>query len=189
MKSVYIKLKALALLVAFALLCAPLASTQTWSNPSFDRKLTKKEEDWVRKTLRLLTLEEKIGQMIIAEANVVFWNREGAEYRKLRHHIMDNKVGGVILFRSQVWPAAVVTNRWQEMAKVPLLISADLEMGPGMRRDDTPWWAPKMAGGAPRAVRSARGAKGQPRRCRPAPSASTGSSRRWPTSTTIPTTR
>src|SRR5215475_5174507 len=145
MDSVYIKLKVFALLVAFAILFAPVASTQTWSNPSFDRKLNKKEEDWVYKTLRSLTLDEKIGQMIVAEANVVFWNREGAEYKKLRHHIVDNKVGGVILFRSQVWPAAVVTNRWQEMAKVPLLISADLEMGPGMRLDDTPWWAPNMA--------------------------------------------
>jgi beta-N-acetylhexosaminidase len=148
MKSIFITLKTFAILLAFALLFAPLASTQTWSNPSFDRKLTKKEDDWVHKTLRSLTLDEKIGQMIVAEANVVFWNREGAEYRKLRHHIMDNKVGGVILFRSQVWPAAVVTNRWQEMAKLPLLISADLEMGPGMRLDDTPWWAPNMAVGA-----------------------------------------
>lgn len=145
MKSVFIKLKAVALLLAFALLFTSVASTQTGSNLRFDRRLSRKEEDWVRKTLRSLTLDEKIGQMIIAEANVVFWNREGEEYRTLRHHIVDNKVGGVILFRSQVWPTAVVTNRWQEMAKVPLLISADLEMGPGMRLDDTPWWAPNMA--------------------------------------------
>ena len=145
MKSVFIKLKVFALLFAFALPFTPVASTQTGSNLRFDRKLSRKEEDWVGKTLRSMTLDEKIGQMIIAEANVVFWNREGAEYRKLRHHIVDNKVGGVILFRSQVWPAAVVTNRWQEMAKAPLLISADLEMGPGMRLDDTPWWAPNMA--------------------------------------------
>lgn len=145
MKSLFFDLKVVTLLLAFALLLAPGASTQTGGNLRFDRKLTKKEEDWVRKTLRSLTLDEKIGQMIIAEANVVFWNRDGAEYKKLRHHIVNNKVGGVILFRSQVWPAAVVTNRWQEMAKVPLLISADLEMGPGMRLDDTPWWAPNMA--------------------------------------------
>jgi beta-N-acetylhexosaminidase len=145
MKILFIKLKVFALLFAFALPFTPGASTQTGSNLRFDRKLSKKEEDWVGKTLRSMTLDEKIGQMIIAEANVVFWNREGAEYRKLRHHIVDNKVGGVILFRSQVWPAAVVTNRWQEMAKAPLLISADLEMGPGMRLDDTPWWAPNMA--------------------------------------------
>jgi beta-N-acetylhexosaminidase len=145
MKSVFIKLKIFAILFVFALPFTPVANTQTGSNLRFDRKLSKKEEDWVGKTLRSMTLDEKIGQMIIAEANVVFWNREGAEYRKLRHHIVDNKVGGVILFRSQVWPAAVVTNRWQEMAKSPLLISADLEMGPGMRLDDTPWWAPNMA--------------------------------------------
>jgi beta-N-acetylhexosaminidase len=145
MKSVFIKLKIFALLFVFALPFMPVASTQTGGNLRFDRKLSKKEEDWVGQTLRSMTLDEKIGQMIIAEANVFFWNREGAEYRKLRHHIVDNKVGGVILFRSQVWPAAVVTNRWQEMAKAPLLISADLEMGPGMRLDDTPWWAPNMA--------------------------------------------
>jgi beta-N-acetylhexosaminidase len=145
MKNLFIKLKAFILLLTFALLFAPGASTQSGSHLRFDRKLSKKDEDWVRKTLHSLTLDEKIGQMIIADANVVFWNREGAEYKKLRHHIVDNRVGGVILFRSQVWPAAMVTNRWQDMAKTPLLISADLEMGPGMRLDDTPWWAPNMA--------------------------------------------
>ncbi|HEY7181821.1 MAG TPA: glycoside hydrolase family 3 N-terminal domain-containing protein [Blastocatellia bacterium] len=145
MKSSFFTLKIIALLLTFALLLAPGASTQTAGNLRFDRNLSRKEEEWVHKTLRSLTLDEKIGQMIIADANVVFWNREGAEYKKLRHHIVDNKVGGVILFRSQVWAAAMVTNRWQEMAKVPLLISADLEMGPGMRLDDTPWWAPNMA--------------------------------------------
>ncbi|HEY8461140.1 MAG TPA: glycoside hydrolase family 3 N-terminal domain-containing protein [Blastocatellia bacterium] len=145
MKNLFIKIKVVSFLLAFSLLFAPGASTQTGANPRFDRKLSKKEEDWVHKTLRSLTLDEKIGQMIIADANVVFWNREGSDYRKLRHHIVDNKVGGVILFRSQVWAAAMLTNRWQEMAKTPLLIAADLEMGPGMRLDDTPWWAPNMA--------------------------------------------
>jgi beta-N-acetylhexosaminidase len=145
MKNIFITIKAVSFLLAFALLFAPGASTQTGGSPRFDRKLGRKEEDWVRRTLRSLTLDEKIGQMIIADANVVFWNREGAEFRKLRHHIINNKVGGVILFRSQVWAAAMVTNRWQEMAKTPLLIAADLEMGPGMRLDDTPWWAPNMA--------------------------------------------
>jgi beta-N-acetylhexosaminidase len=111
----------------------------------FDRKLSKKDEAWVRKTLKSLTLDEKIGQMVTAEANVIFWNRESDEYKRLQHHIVDNKVGGVILFRSEVWPTAVITNRWQEMAKTPLLISSDLEMGMGMRFDDTPWWAPNMA--------------------------------------------
>jgi beta-N-acetylhexosaminidase len=145
MKSVFITLKAVALLLAFALLFAPIASTQTGSHPPFGRRLSKQDEDWVRKTLSSLTLAEKIGQMIIADANIVFWNRESEEYKKLQRHIVDNKVGGVIIYRSEVWSTAVMTNRWQEMAKLPLLIAADLEMGPGMRLDDTPWWAPNMA--------------------------------------------
>jgi beta-N-acetylhexosaminidase len=145
MKSVIVKLKPLALLLAVALTIASLAATQSNSHPPFDRKLTKKEDDWVRKTLRAMTLDEKIGQMVMADANITFWNRESEDYKKLEHHIRDNKVGGVLVFRSEVWPTAVLTNRWQEMARTPLLISSDLEMGMGMRFDDTPWWPPNMA--------------------------------------------
>jgi beta-N-acetylhexosaminidase len=114
-------------------------------NQRFDRQLTKKEERWVQKTLASLTLDEKIGQMFTVDTNAVFMNRESDEYKRLRHHIVDNKVGGVILFRSDVWATAILTNRLQEMAKVPLLVSADLEMGPGMRLDEAVWWAPNMA--------------------------------------------
>ncbi len=145
MKAMILKLKVFALLLALALVFIPAAATQNKPHPPFDRKLTKKEEGWVRKTLRSMTLDEKIGQMIMADANITFWNRESEEYKKLEHHIRDNKVGGVLVFRSQVWPTAVMTNRWQEMAKLPLLISSDLEMGMGMRFDDTPWWPPNMA--------------------------------------------
>lgn len=139
------KIRILTLLLSLALLFAPAAKTQSKTWQSVDRPLTKKEQDWVRKTMRSMSIEEKIGQMFFADANVVFWNRESEEYKKLEHHIRDNKVGGVIVFRSEVWPMAVMANRWQQMAKVPLLVSADLEMGMGMRFDDTPWWAPNMA--------------------------------------------
>jgi beta-N-acetylhexosaminidase len=109
------------------------------------RPLTRSEEAWVTRTLAGLTVEEKVGQLVMADANLVFWNQDGVDYQKMRHHLVDNKVGGVLLFRSEVWPSAILANRWQEMAKVPLLIAADLEMGLGMRFDDTPWWAPNMA--------------------------------------------
>lgn len=156
MKKMIVKLKILALLLIAALAFVPSATTQNKTYQPFDRQLSKKDEDWVRKTLRSLTLDEKIGQMVLADANVTFWNRESDEYRKLQHHIVDNKVGGVLVFRSEVWPMAVITNRWQEMAKVPLLIASDLEMGMGMRLDDTPWWAPNMAVAATGEVKWAR---------------------------------
>ncbi|MFN7946009.1 MAG: glycoside hydrolase family 3 N-terminal domain-containing protein [Blastocatellia bacterium] len=130
-----------ALLPAFVFAQAPVY-------PRFDRALTKKEEKWVRETLSRLTLDEKIGQMFLADANAIFMNRDSAVYRQLEHHIRDNKVGGIILFRSDVWATAMLTNRFQALSKLPLLISADLEMGMGMRLNDTPWWPPNMAVGA-----------------------------------------
>jgi beta-N-acetylhexosaminidase len=115
--------------------------------------LTKKEERWVRQRLGRLTLDEKIGQMLTVNVSAVFMSDE---YRQLRRHIVDNKVGGLILSRSEVWAAAMLTNRLQEMASIPLLVSADLEMGPGMRLNDTTWWPPNMALAATGDVKYAR---------------------------------
>lgn len=151
-----LKLKTLALLLIAALVFLPSAATQSKPYQPFDRKLGKKDEDWIRKTLKSLTLDEKIGQMFMADANVVFRNRESEEFKKLQHHIVDNKVGGVLVFRSEVLPMALSANRWQELAKVPLLISSDLEMGMGMRFDETPWWSPNMAVAATGDVKWAR---------------------------------
>src|SRR5215813_11771006 len=123
MKGLSVKLKIL-LFLTISLIFIPTASTQNKNYAPFDRTLTEKEEDWVGKTLQAMTLDEKIGQMIMADANVFFWNRESEDYKRLEHHIRDNKVGSVLVFRSEVWPTAVMTNRWQEMAGVPLLISA-----------------------------------------------------------------
>ena len=147
--------KSLSILLMLALLL-PLVFAEGRSAARFDRALTKKEEQWVRKTLAALKLDEKIGQMFTVDTNAVFMNRESDEFKRLRHHVVENKVGGVILFRSDVWASALLTNRLQEMAKVPLLVSADLEMGPGMRLDDTLWWAPNMAVAATGDVKYAR---------------------------------
>ncbi len=135
-------------LAAVALAAPIVVSGQAKPYKPYDRPLTKKETNWVRKTLSKMTVDEKIGQMFMADANAVFMNRGSDLYRQLEHHVRDNKVGGIILFRSDVWATAILTNRMQELAKLPLLISADLEMGLGMRLNDTPWWPPNMAVGA-----------------------------------------
>ncbi|MBI3428134.1 MAG: hypothetical protein HY011_34850 [Acidobacteria bacterium] len=140
------QLRFLAIIFAFILVSIPTAATQTKPYQPVDRPLSKKEEKWVRDTLNKMTLDEKVGQMFLADAYYTgFWNRESAAYKELQHRIADNKVGGILVFRSDVWPTAVLNNRWQELAQTPLLISSDLEMGMGMRFDDTPWWAPNMA--------------------------------------------
>ena len=95
-----------------------------------------------------MSLEQKIGQLISVGINATFLNQDSDAFKALRHHVEDNHVGGIILFRGPVYESVVLVNRMQNLAKYPLLISADLEAGAGMRFDDTvnlPW---NMAVGA-----------------------------------------
>ncbi len=103
---------------------------------------------WADKQLRRMSLDEKIGQLILVGINATFLNQDSDAYRALRHQVVDNHIGGIILFRGPVYESVVLVNRMQELAKYPLLTSADLEAGSGMRFDDTvnfPW---NMAVGA-----------------------------------------
>jgi beta-N-acetylhexosaminidase len=136
---------AVASLFAIALIFGSLVMAGSEKHHPFDRGLTRSEEEWVSQTIKSLTLDEKIGQMFMVDANITAMNRETEQSRKLENQIVSAKIGGVILFRSQIGPTAVFANRWQSMAKVPLFVSADLEMGMGMRFDDAPWWPPNMA--------------------------------------------
>lgn len=95
-----------------------------------------------------MSLDEKIGQLISVGINAGFLNQESEAFRALRRQVEENHIGGIILFKSPVYEAAVLMNRMQQLARRPLMISADLEAGAGMRFDDTinfPW---NMAVGA-----------------------------------------
>jgi beta-N-acetylhexosaminidase len=103
---------------------------------------------WAGKELQRMSLDEKIGQLFAVGLNATFLNQNSEAFKDLRHQIVDNHVGGIVLFRGPVYESVVLVNRMQQLAKLPLLISADLEAGPGMRFDDTvnfPW---NMAVGA-----------------------------------------
>ena len=95
-----------------------------------------------------MSLDEKIGQLICVGINATFLNQDSSAFKDLRHQVQDNHVGGIILFRGPVYESVMLVNRMQSLAHYPLLISADLEAGAGMRFDDTvnmPW---NMAVGA-----------------------------------------
>jgi beta-glucosidase-like glycosyl hydrolase len=92
-----------------------------------------------------LSLDEKVGQLFVAAGHGYFTNESGWRYRDLQHHVRDNKVGGVIWFVSNVYETAFLTQQLQREAKIPLLISADLEAGIGMRLVDTTFWPTAMA--------------------------------------------
>src|SRR5690349_3004320 len=135
-------------LVLVALMALPVRPQPAVKPVAFKRDPSSKALKWANEQLRKMSLEEKIGQLISVGVNATFLNQDSDAYRTLKHYIKDDKVGGIILFRGQVYESVILVNRMQELAKYPLLISADLEAGAGMRFDDTvnfPW---NMAVGA-----------------------------------------
>src|SRR5688572_4392030 len=123
---------------------------------AFKRDPSSKALQWANDVLRKMSLEEKIGQLISVGLNATFLNQESEAFRTLKHHIEDNKVGGIILFRGSVYESVILVNRMQQLARYPLLISADLEAGAGMRFDDTvnfPWNMAVAATGNPEYAR------------------------------------
>ncbi len=114
----------------------------------YSSKPTKDALKWADRELQRMSLDEKIGQLICVAVNATFLNQDSDAFKALRHQVEDNHVGGIILFRGPVYESVVLVNRMQNLARYPLLISADLEAGSGMRFDDTvnlPW---NMAVGA-----------------------------------------
>jgi beta-N-acetylhexosaminidase len=104
-----------------------------------------------------MTLEEKIGQMIVVWAKVKFLNPESPEYIELRDEIAKYHVGGFgvtdavegsQLFMSEPLEAAALTNRLQKDSKYPLIFAADFERGLSMRLEGATAFPAAMAFGA-----------------------------------------
>src|SRR2546421_11883216 len=124
----------------------------------YTRKPSREAIRWADQQLKRMSTEEKVGQMISVGVNATFLNRDSEAFKALRHQVVDNHVGGIILFRGPVYESVMLVNRMQSLAKYPLLISADLEAGSGMRFDDTvnfPWNMAIAATGNPNYARRA----------------------------------
>src|SRR5436853_712912 len=103
----------------------------------YSRKPSNEALRWAGKMIKGMSLDEKIGQLISVGINATFLNQDSEAFKALRHQVVDNHVGGIILFRGPVYESVMIVNRMQELAKYPLLISADLEASTGMRFTDT----------------------------------------------------
>ena len=88
---------------------------------------------WIDQTLARLSLEEKIGQMVMSRAYGYYYSTESDEYRRLEHIVREHKFGGIIMMQGEVAESAELLNRLQAMSDVPLLVGSDLEWGAAMR--------------------------------------------------------
>ncbi len=90
------------------------------------------EEIWVDSVYQSLSLDEKIGQLFFVRANYP----TGGYLTSVDTLIEKYNVGGVVFFKGNAIDQAAQTNKWNKLAKTPLLISMDAEWGVGMRLTD-----------------------------------------------------
>ena len=134
---------------ALALVTATSVVAFTQSIPPLDPAAAR----WVDQTLRAMTLDEKIGQLLVPSLDAAFTSSDSDTYDKLRHLVRDLKVGGMHVFgatepfpqallnpnygnggssrKGDPYAAAALLNRLQKEAAIPLLTTADFEGGVG----------------------------------------------------------
>jgi beta-N-acetylhexosaminidase len=109
------------------------------------RTVSSANKQWVEATLRKMTDDEKVGQLLFTTYHGSFTSTDADAYRKMMHDVDDLHVGGFInvtqmsplgIIKSQAYPTAALTNQLQARSKVPLLIGADFERGSAMRLDE-----------------------------------------------------
>jgi len=129
------------LCLIFAMTLAGRASKSATARP----KRSAADSPWVEKTLKSMSLREKLGQLLVVYYFGEFTSTESGEYKDLVRQVAENHVGGFILGtkrqplgieRGGVYVAAVLANQMQKRAKVPLIVSADFERGTAMRLDE-----------------------------------------------------
>ncbi len=140
-------------LIIFAFLATPLVAPAQAAS-----RLEPSSRAWkfADKQLKKMSVEEKVGQVIQIGINAKFTNQDSEYFQSLKHDIVDNKVGGIIIFGAPMYETVHLINRMQENAKDPLLISIDAETGVGMRFGDAtnfPWNMAIAATGNPEYAR------------------------------------
>jgi beta-N-acetylhexosaminidase len=122
-----------------------VAGEKTATAKSAARRLSPAASQWVEATLRKMTTDEKIGQLLFTTYHGSFTATDAPAYQQMMHDIKDLHVGGFInvtqgsplgIVKSQAYPTAVLTNQLQTKSKLPLLIGADFERGTAMRLDE-----------------------------------------------------
>lgn len=146
------RLSIVLMLMLLAASALPATTARAQKVAPFKRDPSSAALKWADDVLKKMSLEEKVGQLISVGVNASFLNQDSDAYRTLKRHVEENKIGGIILFRGPVYESVILMNRMQQLARYPLLVSADLEAGAGMRFDDTvnfPWNMAVAATGNP----------------------------------------
>ncbi|MER3373047.1 MAG: glycoside hydrolase family 3 N-terminal domain-containing protein [Allomuricauda sp.] len=97
------------------------------------------QANWVKGQYNRMTLEERVGQLFMVS---IASNQDQASKDKIKKLVQEQGIGGVIFLAGGPVQQAKLTNEYQSVSKVPLLIGSDAEWGMAMRLDSTfafPW--------------------------------------------------
>src|SRR6266496_5357572 len=114
-------------------------------------------EKWAQKTLRKMSLEEKVGQLFMIWTRAEFLNVNSPDYLHFRETMAKYHVGSFamtvryeppFLYKNQPYETAALLNRLQSDSRLPLLVAADFELGVSNRLNGTTAFPNAMAIGA-----------------------------------------
>jgi beta-N-acetylhexosaminidase len=138
------------------LLSASCFAGERYSKPG-PVNLTSDGRHWAQQTLKKLSLEEKVGQMINVRYFTDFQNFDSDSYRQFRDQMQKYHLGSVtltvhvdggFLIKNPPLEVAAVANQLQRDSKLPLLVAADFERGLVSRVSFVPSFPDAMAFGA-----------------------------------------
>jgi beta-N-acetylhexosaminidase len=120
-------------------------------------RLDRDGEKWAQKTLKKMSVEEKVGQLFMVWTRAQFLNVNSPEYAQLhdtmnKYHVgsfaMSVRYEAPFLYKTEPYEAAELLNHLQHDSKLPLLIAADFELGLSNRLNGATAFPNAMALGA-----------------------------------------
>ncbi|MHA4738520.1 glycoside hydrolase family 3 N-terminal domain-containing protein [Dyadobacter sp. MSC1_007] len=111
-----------------------------------------KNKQWVDSVFATLTPDERIAQLImvaaVSDVKRALIDPKTSNPTVVEKLIRENKIGGIVFFQGGPVPQARLTNYYQSISKVPLLVAMDAEFGLAMRIDSTVRYPYQMTLGA-----------------------------------------
>lgn len=122
-------------LILLLLILASCKSKQADAQVDKSNMISSKEKDqlasrWADSIYRQLNETERIGQLFMVAA---YSGGEKFNQPLIEKLLSNHQIGGVIFMQGTPEKQAALTNKYQQMAQVPLLIGMDAEWGLGMR--------------------------------------------------------
>ncbi|WP_432712943.1 glycoside hydrolase family 3 N-terminal domain-containing protein [Pedobacter sp.] len=128
----------------YTLIALATATTAQAQKKSYIESMSEPNQ-WVDSVFNKLSRRSKIAQMFFVRG---LTNSTKAYEDSIGRVIQKERIGGIVFFQGGPGRQAILTNKYQALARVPLLITSDGEWGLGMRLDSTISYPYQMALGA-----------------------------------------